>query len=138
MLAIAACSVCLVLHLTTFVTVVPVFWLMIPFGLTAGVVICSEAAGIQRKNALISAHGMGLVNALLLVYAVLTYACVLWTNGWTSNVSVLNGQYVAMYHGRVTRTITAHEYGMFPTLWTRAMSAVGGTIASAGITHLSD
>jgi hypothetical protein len=137
-LSIAAGAICVVMHLSTFFTVVPVAWLLLPLPLMAGVVLCSEVTGTQRRPGLISTKGMGLVNLLLLVYVVLTYVYVLRANGWTSNVSVLNGQYVAVYRGRVIRTITEHEYRMFPTLWTRAGSAFVGIMASLGLTRLSN
>ena len=137
-LSIAAGASCAVLHIATFVTAVPIFWLILPVALLAGLVFCSEQAGTQRSRALISIKGMGLLNAVLLAYVVLTYWHVLRANGWTSNVSVVDGGYVAMQHGHVIRTITEHEYRMFATLWARAGSALMAMMVSVGLTHLSD
>ena len=62
-------------------------------------------------------------------YAVLTFVYFYRTTGGASSVSVVDGQYVAMYKDQVIRTISENEYRMFPNLWSRVMSAWIGMMA---------
>ncbi len=76
-----------------------------------------------------------MVGFMLLVYAVLTFVYFYRTTGGASSVTIVDGQYVSMSKSRIIRTITEHEYRMFPNLWTRVMSAWIGMMAVFGLMY---
>jgi hypothetical protein len=128
-LCIAAGVVCVVLHVATFVAVIPPIWVLLPFALMFGAVLCIKAAGSERRFARPTMRA-GLLSAGLLLYAVLTFVHFYRITGGASSVNMLDGQYVSMYKGHVIRTITEQEYHMFPNLVARVMSSWIGMMSA--------
>lgn len=127
-LCISTVGLCAALHLATFITIVAFLWLLPPFFLMFGAVLCAGAVEsdtrFRRPSGILAWLGL-----VLLVYAVLTFVYFYRTTGGASSVSIVNGEYVSMYKARILRTITEQEYRMFPNLWVRVMSAWMAMIA---------
>jgi hypothetical protein len=115
-------------------TIVPFLWLLPPFFLMAGAVLCAKAVesdvGFRKPSGT-----LGWLGLVLLVYAVLTFVHDYRTTGGASSVGIVNGEYVSMYKTRILRTITEQEYRMFPNLWVRVMSAWIAMMAVFGLTQ---
>jgi hypothetical protein len=128
------CGAVRVLHIATFMTIVPFLWLLPPFFLMFGVVLCAKAvesgARFRRPSGMLAWLGL-----VLLVYAVLTFVYDYRTTGGASSVGIVNGEYVSMYKTQILRTITEQEYRMFPNLWVRVMSAWMAMMAVFGLTQ---
>jgi hypothetical protein len=110
------------LHVATFLTIVSLIWVILPFVLVAGAVLCSKTVEPRPRSRLRSdkvAH----LGWILLIYAVLTFVYFYKTTGGATSVATVDGQFVSMYKDHVIRTITHEEYRMFPNLWTRVVSA---------------
>jgi hypothetical protein len=124
-LCIGTAAICTVLHVATFLTILPPVWVLPPFLLMAGAVICANAVQSRprRLRFTLPTSKLALLGCGLLVYAVLTFAYFYKTTGGASGVGIVDGHYVSQYKGRVIRTITEYEYRMLPNLWTRVMSA---------------
>src|ERR1700733_9677017 len=117
-----ATVVCTLLHVGTFVTTLSPFWVLPAFFFVAGAVLCART--VQANTRYATPEGrVALVGWILLVYAVLTFVYFYKITGGASSVAIVDGQYVSMYKSHVIKTITEHEYRMFPNLWTRVMSA---------------
>lgn len=133
-LSIMGGAVCAVLHLATFVTIVPFVWILIPFAFLFGSVLCAQAfktrLRYQRRTGKWTRLGL-----VILAYAVLMFIYVYRTTGGASSVSIVDGKYVAMYKDQIIRTITESEYRMFPNLWMRVMSAWIGMMAVFSLTQ---
>jgi hypothetical protein len=117
-----AAAICLVLHVATFLTIVSLIWIILPFLLVAAAVLCSKAVDPRPRFAL-HFDKVALFSWVLLIYAVCTFIYDYKTTGGATSVAVVDGQYVSKYKDRVIRIITEDEYKMFPNLWTRVMSA---------------
>jgi len=78
----------------------------------------------------------------LLAYAVLLFVYDYGATGGATSAAFTNGRYVYMYKSQIMRTITEHEYTMFPNRVTRLMSAWTGMMAAftaqAAPVHLTD
>jgi hypothetical protein len=127
-LCIGAAAICLVLHVATFMTIISLVWIVPPFLLVAGAVLCSKAIE-PRLRLMLRSDKVALLGWVLLVYAVLTFVYFYRTTGGASSVGIVDGQYVSKYKDHVIRVITYDEYRMFPNLWTRVMSAWIGMMA---------
>jgi hypothetical protein len=114
-LCVAAGAICVVLHLATFVTVIPLPWILLPFASMFGAVLAIKAAGADTRFAPPTGRAGVLVGALFL-YGVFSFVCFYRTTGGASSVRIQDGQYVSMYKSHVIRTITEEEYRMFPNL----------------------
>ena len=132
---IAAGAICVVLHVATFVTVVPRMWIFLPFAFIFGALLCSKAGGSDRRFGRPNTRA-GLLAVALFLYAVLTFVYVYRTTGGASSVSMLDGKYVAMDKSHVIRTISIQEYQMFPNLWARVMSAWIGMMSAVGLLQM--
>lgn len=121
-LLVCAAAICLVLHIATFFAILSPAWVMPAIFLVAGAVLCAHATKTKPRLAL-STDPFSLLGWVLLVYAVATFVYFYRTTGGASRVTIIDGQYVSEYQGRVIRTISEAEYTMFPNLWTRVMSA---------------
>ena len=121
-LCISAAAICFVLHVATFLTIVSLLWIIPPFFLVAGAVLCSKAVDPRSQFAL-RFDKVTIFGWVLLIYAICTFIYFYKTTGGSSSVDVVDGQYVSKYKDHVIRTITESEYKMFPNLWTRVMSA---------------
>ncbi len=131
-LCIVATVVCTVLHVATFLTIIPPIWGLLPFFLVFGAVICIKA--IESKSPFTLPRGRSaLLSCALLLYAVFTFVCVYRMTGGATSVGIVDGQYVYCYKSHVIRTITQYEYGMFPNLVTRVMSSWIGMGAASCI-----
>jgi hypothetical protein len=119
---VLALAVCIILHLESFLGVVSGLWLIPPFFLIAGAILCSRAVQ-PRLRLPLRRDKVSLVGFGLFVYSILLFVYDYKTTGGASSVAVVDGQYVSMYKDHVIRTITEREYRMFPNLWTRVMSA---------------
>jgi uncharacterized membrane protein len=135
-LCIAAGAICALLHVATFITMVPPVWVLPSFALLFGAVLCAQAAKAERRFKS-PARNWTLFGFALFVYAVLTFVYFYRTTGGASSVNIVDGQYVSMYKGRIIRTITEHEYRMIPNLWTRVMSAWISMMAFFGLMQFS-
>ena len=118
-------AICVVLHVGSFLRIVHPKWLIPPFFLVFGAVLCSRAVE-PRLRLPLRTDKVSLVGLGLLVYAILLFVYFYKTTGGASSVTVVEGQYVSMYKDHVIRAITEEEYRMFPNLWTRSMSAFMG------------
>lgn len=135
-LFIASASLCAVLHIATFMTMISFWWLLPAFFLTFSGVLCVKAidgdVSFPRPSGKLAWFGL-----VLLVYAVLTFIYDYRITGGASSVSIVNGEYVAMYKSRIIRTITEYEYRMFPNLWVRVMTAWIGMMAVFYLTQFT-
>ena len=130
-LCAGAAGMCLVLHVATFVTIVSLVWIIPPFFLVAGAVLCSKAVESRPRLVRLALRRdkVALLGLVLLVYAVLTFVYFYKTTGGASSVGIVDGRYVSKYKDHVIRAISEGEYRMFPNLWTRVMSAWIGMMA---------
>jgi len=133
-LFIASASLCAVLHIATFITMISFWWLLPAFFLSFSGMVCAKAVegdvSVRRPSGKLAWFGL-----VLLVYAVLTFIYDYRTTGGASGVSIVNGEYVSMSKSRIIRTITEYEYRMFPNLWIRVSSAWIGMMAVFGLTQ---
>ena len=127
-LCVAAVAVCLLLHLATFITIISLVWIVPPFLLVAGAVLCSKAVE-PRHHLALRGDKFALLGWGLLVYAVLTFVYFYKTTAGATSVGIVDGQYVSKYKDHVIRAITEEEYRMFPNLWTRVTSVWVGMMA---------
>jgi hypothetical protein len=127
-LCVGAAAICLLLHLATFLTIISLVWIVPPFVLVAGAVLCSRAVEPRLRFAL-RTDKFAIVGWALLIYAILTFVYFYKTTGGASSVGIVDGQYVSKYKDQVIRVISYNEYRMFPNLWTRVMSAWIGMMA---------
>jgi hypothetical protein len=121
-LCLAGFSICLVLHVATFLTIVSLIWTIPPFFLVAGAVICARVVDPKPRFGL-RFDKVAILGWILLVYAICCFVYDYRTTGGATSVGIVDGQYVSMYKDRVIKVITENEYRMIPNLWTRVMSA---------------
>ena len=121
-LCLGTLGFCAVLHIATFITIVPFPWLLPPFVSMFGAVVCARAIESDLRFQRLSGT-LGWRSVALLVYAVLTFIYFYTATGGASSVDIVNGQYVSMYKSRILRTITEQEFRMFPNLGVRVVSA---------------
>jgi hypothetical protein len=130
------------LHVATFLTVVPGLLILVPFFLLMGAILCTRA--IQgwdlpyrdRVRLSMPKGKTAVVGYVLLVYAVLLFVHFYKSSGGASSVGIVEGQYVYMYKSAVIRPISEEEYKMFPTQVARIMSAwlgMGSTFCLASL-----
>jgi len=103
------------------VGIVSLMWLIPPFFILAGAILCARAVE-PRLRLPVRLDKVSVVGFGLLIYAILLFIYFYKTTGGASSVAVVDGQYVSKYKDHVIRTISEQEYRMFPNLWTRAMS----------------
>jgi hypothetical protein len=121
-LCLAAITICVVLHLATFVIILSPVWILPGFLLMFAAVVCGTMVHPNRR--LLRPTGKAaVIGSALLIYAVLTFVYDYRTTGGATSVGIVNGQYVSMYKSHVIRPITEYEYRFFPNLWTRVMYA---------------
>jgi hypothetical protein len=101
-LCIGAAAICLVLHVATFMTIISLVWIVPPFLLVAGAVLCSKAIE-PRLRLMLRSDKVALLGWVLLVYAVLTFVYFYRTTGGASSVGIVDGQYVSKYKDHVIR-----------------------------------
>jgi hypothetical protein len=128
-LAIGAFSMCVVLHVAAFIMLLPPLWILLPFALLFGAVICSQAFKYKLRLKTRS-RNWKIFGLALLLYAVLLFVYNYNATGGATSAGIVNGQYVYTYKGDVIKTITEHDYRVFPNRWTRVMSAWMGMIAA--------
>jgi hypothetical protein len=131
--SIAAVAMCAAVHVATFVTVVPPAWGLALVAVMIGVLVLTNAVDTQRPFKKIPRRWLPHLIALT-VYAMGWFLHYYRVTGGSTGESILNGQHVAMNGDRVLRVITEQEFRMFPTLWTRVMSAWIGAGAAAILT----
>jgi hypothetical protein len=119
---------CLALHAGTFLTIVPPVWLLFPGVFFLGIVVC-EMPTRRTPSASHRTDWATILGIALLAYAVLTFIYVYRVTGGATSVSLVEGHYFSKYKEQIIRAISASEFQLFPSLWTRAMSAWLGTIA---------
>jgi hypothetical protein len=117
-----ALAICIVVHVASFVGVISLFWVVPPFILLAGAVLCSRVVQ-PRLRLPLRIDTLSLVGFGLLAYSIILFVYFYKTTGGASSVAVLDGRYVSTYKEHVIRNISEQEYRMFPNLWTRVMSA---------------
>jgi hypothetical protein len=122
-LCVAALGLSVVLHIATFMTIVPFLWFLLPLFLLGGSVLCAQAIGSAELFGKPSGV-LGWLFFLSLFYAAFILVHVFRTTGGASSVDIVNGEYVYKYKARILRTITEQEYRMFPNLVVRALSAL--------------
>lgn len=130
-LCVGAAAMCLVLHVATFLTIISLVWIIPPFFLVAGAVLCSKAVESKPRSVRLALRRdkIALLGLVLLVYAILTFVYFYKTTGGASSVDIVDGQYVSKSKDHIIRFISESEYRMFPNLWTRVMSAWIGMMA---------
>jgi hypothetical protein len=121
-LCFVALTICIVVHVGSFVGIVSLIWVVPPFILLGGAVLCSRVVQ-PRLRLPLRIDKVSLVGFGLLAYSILLFIYFYKTTGGASSVAVIDGRYVSMYKEHVIRSITEEEYQMFPNLWTRVMSA---------------
>src|SRR5215469_4242323 len=121
-LCLLALAICIVVHVGSLVGFVSLIWVIPPFILLAGAVLCSRVVQ-PRLRLPLRIDTVSLVGFGLLAYSILLFIYFYKTTGGASSVAVVDGRYVSMNKGHVIRNITEQEYRMFPNLWTRVMSA---------------
>jgi hypothetical protein len=121
-LCILALAVCIVVNVASFVGIVSLIWVVPPFILLAGAVLCSRVVQ-PRLRLPLRMDTVSLVGFGLLAYSILLFVYFYKTTGGASSVAIVDGQYVSKSKDHVIRTITEREYRMFPNLWTRVISA---------------
>ena len=121
-LCVLALAICTVVHVGSFVGVVSLIWVIPPFILLAGAVLCSRVVE-PRLRLPLRIDKVSLVGFGLLAYSIILFVYFYKTTGGASSVAVVDGRYVSMYKEHVIRNISEQEYRMFPNLWTRVMSA---------------
>ena len=117
-----ALAICIVVHVESFVGVISLIWVIPPFILLAGAVLCSRVVQ-PRLRLPLRMDKVSLVGFGLLAYSILLFVYFYKTTGGASSVAVVEGRYVSTYKEHVIRNITEQEYRMFPNLWTRVTSA---------------
>jgi hypothetical protein len=134
---------CALLHVATFLTVVPGLLILIPFFLLMGAVLCARA--VQGWNISVYRRGVqssvpkgktAVVGYVLLVYAVLLFGHFYRSSGGASSVGIVESQYVYMNKSAVIRPISEAEYRMFPTQVDRIMTAWIGMMATFCLSFL--
>jgi uncharacterized membrane protein len=124
-------------HVSTFATIVPPAWLLLPFVLMIGSILCIKAVESRRIPRMPPAS-WSISSGLLLAYFLITFAYVYHLTDGATSVNIRDGQYVSMYKDHIIRMITEREYRMFPNLWGCAMSAPIGSTAAAAIGSFRD
>ena len=131
LLLIAAAAISSIVHIATFLTIVPFLWLIPAFVCFFGAVLCTKA--LESKGSIRKASGPAVwIGLSLLAYSILTFVYFRQTTGGATGVGIVNGAFVTMDHHKVIRTISEQEYRMIPTLWLRVMSAWMLTMAVFG------
>jgi hypothetical protein len=114
-LCFAAVALCVFVHLATFLTTVSLAWIIPPFLLVTGAVLCSK--GIEEKARIgVRPDKVAMLGWLLLTYAVCCFIYDYKTTGGATSVGIVDGHYVSMYKNHVITVITENEYRMFPNL----------------------
>lgn len=131
-LCIASGVLAAVLHVATFLTVVPLPWILPVCALLFGAVLCAQRFKSEMRFKATSRNG-GMFSLALLLYAVLSFVYYYRATGGATSVDIVNGQYVYLHKSQIVRTITEHEYRIFPNRWTRVMSAWMGMMAVFGM-----
>jgi hypothetical protein len=129
-LSLAGGMICAVLHLATFVTIVPLVFSVLPFIPLAGAAVSGQVVKSEWVRATPD-RNWKLSCLALFTYAAMTFVYWYYITEGASSVDIVDGHYVSMYKGAIIRTITEQEYRMFPNLWVRVMSAGMGTMAAA-------
>ena len=131
-LCIATAVCCAILHLTTFVTIVPFFTIVVP-----GVMIFSvsmRARDNQPQGGYRTPPGMlAFLGYVLFAYTMLTAISFWMDTGAPIGVGIVDGQYVAKFKYNITKPITEQEYRMVPNVWVRILSAFIGSLAVFGL-----
>ena len=135
-LFVATATICAVIHVATFVTILPPIWILAAVPTLAGAALCAGRTEPKFRFKMPSGK-LALVGCGLLVYAIFTFAYFYKTTGGASSVGMVDGQYVSEYKTRVIRTISEYEYRFFPDLWTRVMSAWIAMMAVFGVSNLA-
>lgn len=121
-LSVAAAMICLALHIATFLTVVSLIWIILPFFLVAGAILCARVVDPKPRFGQ-RLDRAAIVGWVLLFYALCWFAYDYRTTGGATSVGIADGHYVSMYKDRTIKIISENEYRMIPNLWTRVMSA---------------
>jgi hypothetical protein len=135
-LCIAAGVVCALLHVATFLAVVPSLLILVPFFLLGGAALCLRLAqGWKLSDYLRNRHTAptgkaAIAGWVMLLYAILLFVHFYRSSGGATSVGIVEGQYVYMSKNTVIRSISEAEYKMFPTQIARIMSAWMGMAAT--------
>jgi hypothetical protein len=121
-LCVTAAAISLGLHVATFLTIVSLIWIVLPFLLVAGAVLCSRVVD-PKPRFIMPFDKVAMVGWMLLIYAICWFVYQYRTTGGATSVAVVDGQYVSQCKDHVIRVISENDYRMFPNLWTRVMSA---------------
>jgi hypothetical protein len=125
----AAVFVCAVLHVASFLMVLPRLSILVPVPFLAGAILCASPP-IGWRNPPAARSAATVLGWILLIYAVLLFVLLHKTTGGATNVEIVHGQYAYMSKDIVIRPITEVEYKMFPTRVTRLVSAWMGMMAT--------
>jgi hypothetical protein len=131
-LCMATAVSCALLHLATFVTIVPFFTIVVPGFMIVSASMRSRAN--QPQGGYRTPSGMlGLLGIVLFGYAMFT-AILFWMDtGAPIGVGIVEGQYVAKFKYQITKPISEQEYRMIPNVWVRILSALLGSMAVFGL-----
>jgi hypothetical protein len=120
---------CLVMHLATFFSTAPLYWIVMPAALLVISDMLRRTTGVAAVPGFTFGRAEVGVGIGLLAYAVMMFIYVYRSTGGAASVAVQNGHYVSLYKDRVMKTISHDEFVMFPSLWLRALSAWFGALA---------
>jgi hypothetical protein len=135
-LCLAAGIACGVLHIATFLTVVPGLLILVPLILMAGAILCARATqGWNFSDYRCAQPSVPTGKTAMFGYALLVYAAILFVHfyrnsGGASSVGIVDGRFFYMYKGAMIRPISQEEYKMFPTQVVRIMSAWIGMMST--------
>ena len=104
---------CAVLHVASFLTILPVLSIVVPVVLLTGAILCASRPGGWR-NPPAPRGKSAVVGWILLIYAVLLFVHFYRGTGGATNVEIVHGQYAYMSKDTVIRPISEVEYRMFP------------------------
>ena len=123
-LCFATVSVCLLLHIASFLGAVPFLLILAPIPLLAGAIICATPNPMRGWHNPPPPKGRtAVVGWILLVYSVALFVHFYMSSEGASSVGIVDGRYVYMYQSTVIRAITEKEYKMFPAQVAKIMSA---------------
>ena len=126
---------CALLHVATFLTIVPGLLILVPFFLLMVAILCARVtqgwslSAYRRmqlsipKELSMPKGKTAIAGSFLLAYAILLFISFYKSSGGATSVGIVEGQYVYMYKSTVIRPISEAEYKMFPTHVAREMSA---------------
>ncbi|HUA61359.1 MAG TPA: hypothetical protein VML19_21540 [Verrucomicrobiae bacterium] len=137
-LLLIALTIAAAAHILTYVALGDPAWVSFSLGLVV-ISFLAAVAGIFLTNmprTQLPSRGLGILAALLVVYALIMFAELHSRMGGAWNLEETGGRYLLENNGKVIRTISQQEYWTFEGLFFRTWSAVAGAISVFGLARL--